>query len=241
MDVLDRGIGVRTGWRTRGPQLTDRDVEITRWITRHGVVTAELVARRFFWHPQLGTCGQRAAHRRLDALCRLGLILYKREYGTPHKVVRATRQGAHLANVGVRPAPFVLSELQHTLAVVTLGEYLLYENPGAELITEREIRVQRLRETLAHTRQTGLGRIPDALLRLPKTEGPAGGTVTIAVELDLTRKDQRAVEHIIRQYAYEKFDRVWWYVKPIRVARMRTIVRSLHAEHRMEVRPWPGS
>ena len=30
-----------------GPRLTDRDVEILRWITRHGVVTTELVGRKF--------------------------------------------------------------------------------------------------------------------------------------------------------------------------------------------------
>jgi hypothetical protein len=238
MDVLEPGNGVPINWRARSPHLTERDIDIIRWITRHGVVTADLVGRRFFWRPQLQTYGRRATYRRLNALCRLGLILDKREYGTPHNVIRTTRAGSRLADVGIRPAPFVLSELQHTLSVVALGEYLLHANPGAELTTERELRVQRLRETLAGTREHGLGRVPDAVLRLrPNAQG---ASENIAVELDLTRKDQRAIEQIIRQYAYEKFDRVWWYVKPIRVERMQTIVRSLHADHRVEVRAWHG-
>jgi hypothetical protein len=222
--------------RVRGPHLTDRDIEIIRWITRHGVVTADLVGRRFFWRPELHTYGARATYRRLNTLCRLGLILDKREYGAPHHVVRTTRAGARLAAVGIRPAPFVLHELHHTLAVVTLGEYLLFENPGAELTTERELRVQRLQQTLAGTRQHGVGRIPDAALLLrPDAQGRRA---RVAVELDLTRKDQRTIENIIRQYAYEDFDRVWWYVKPFRVERMQNVVRSLHAGHRVEVQPW---
>ncbi|HEV3189796.1 MAG TPA: hypothetical protein VGY54_04825 [Polyangiaceae bacterium] len=238
MEPLEPGDTDSSRLRMRGPKLTDRDVEIIRWITRHGVVTADLVGRRFFWRPQLQAYGRRATYRRLNALCRLGLILDKKEYGTPHNVIRTTRVGARLADVGVRPAPFVLSELQHTLAVVALGEYLLHENPGAELTTERELRVERLKQTLASTREHGRGRVPDAVLRL--RPDARGVRESIAVELDLTRKDQRTIEHIIGQFAFETFDRVWWYVRPVRVERMQTIVRALHADQRVEVRPWHG-
>lgn len=64
-----------TGRRARGPQLTERDREILRWMTRHGVVTAELVGRRFFWRPAVNDYGKWAAYRRLRALRELGLIL----------------------------------------------------------------------------------------------------------------------------------------------------------------------
>jgi hypothetical protein len=212
-----------------------------RWIARHGVVLADHVGRVFFWHPDRGTYGQRATYRRLDALRQLGLILYQREYGTPHKVIRVTREGARLADVGVRPAPYVLSELQHTLDVVALGEYLVRRHPGAELVTERELRAQRAREILAGTREFGLGRTPDGLLRFPGQAGSQGTPLTIAIELDLTRKDQRALERIVSAYAYERFDRVWWFVKPFRAERMRTIVRAMQAENRMEVHEWHGS
>jgi hypothetical protein len=105
MDVLEPGRGIPANWRARSPHLTDRDIDIIRWITRHGVVTADLVGRRFFWRPQLQTYGRRATYRRLNALCRLGLILDKREYGTPHNVVRTTRAGSRLADVAFVPLP----------------------------------------------------------------------------------------------------------------------------------------
>src|SRR5712691_9484646 len=123
------------GRRPRGPQLTDRDLEILRWIARHGVVTAELVARRFFWRPKEKRAGVWAAYRRLHALHELGLLITDKPFARSPAVLRVTREGARIADVGLRPAPLVLSELRHTLAVVSLGEFLVHEHPGAELVT----------------------------------------------------------------------------------------------------------
>src|SRR4051794_10647067 len=97
----DGGIGGVGGKDHRGPQLTDRDIEMLRWITANGVVNAHLVGLKFFYRPEEGQVGQRAAYRRLNALCRVGLILDQREYGAPEKVVRATPLGARVADVGV--------------------------------------------------------------------------------------------------------------------------------------------
>lgn len=87
MSTPDHNDGVRkarrparrrlAGRRACGSQLTPRDLEILRWITRHGVVTAELVGRRFFWRPKLSTYGQWAAYRRLRARQTLGLLKEK--------------------------------------------------------------------------------------------------------------------------------------------------------------------
>jgi DNA-binding CsgD family transcriptional regulator len=46
-------------------QLTDRDIEILMWVTRHGVVTLEQIARRFFPTRQ----GLSAATQRVRKLC----------------------------------------------------------------------------------------------------------------------------------------------------------------------------
>lgn len=222
----------------RGPELTERDVEILRWMTRHGVVTAELVGRRFFWRTDRDSYGRWAAYRRLRALRNLGLILSDKPFADAPAVLRVTREGARIADVGVRPAPLVVSQLRHSTAVVWLTEYLLAEHPGAELTTERELRVQRYRELREGTRDTEQGRVPDALLCFP-TKGPgAQGAVTVAVELDLTRKDRRAMERMVRQYDYETVDRVWWYVTPARLERTCALVRELRADDRIEVRVW---
>jgi hypothetical protein len=166
-------------------------------MTRHGVVTAELVGRRFFFRgPKADDYGKWAAYRRLRALRELGLVLSSKPFADQPAVLRVTREGARIADVGLRPAPLVLSELRHSLAVVWLTEYLLAEHRGTELTTERELRAQRYRELRDGTRRTEHGRAPDALLRIPAKGAGAQGDMTVAVELDLTRKDRRAMERV---------------------------------------------
>lgn len=59
--------------RRAGPQITPRDRKILEWVGRYGMVTAEQVAAKFFDRGD-GGVGQRAAHRRLAVLEKLGLI-----------------------------------------------------------------------------------------------------------------------------------------------------------------------
>jgi hypothetical protein len=210
-------------------------------MTRHGVVTAKLVGRRFFWRPRKKNYGQWAAYRRVRALRELGLLLSDKPFADRPAVLRVTREGARIADVGLRPAPLVLSELRHSLAVVWLTEYLLAENAGAELTTERELRAERYRELRDGVREVEEGRAPDALLRIPADDASAQGVMTVAVELDLSRKDRRLMDRMIRQYDYENdIEKVWWYVMPGRVERTRALVSDLNAEDRFEVRQWRG-
>lgn len=221
-----------------GPQLTDRDIDILRWMTQHGVVTADLVARRFFWRPQDKTYGKWAAYRRLAALERLGLILRDKPYAKEPAVLRVTREGARIADIGVRPAPLVVSQLRHTLAVVRLAEGLQAQYPGAELLTERQLRGQRYRDQREGV-DTSAQRTPDALLRIPGRGPDAQNIHRVAVELDLSRKDRRAMERMIHQYDQTPdIDQIWWYVLAVRMQRTRDVVRDLAADDRFEVREW---
>ena len=202
-------------------------------------MTAELVGRRFFWRPDRKDYGKWAAYRRLQALFELGLIIRDKPFAHEPEVVRVTREGARLADVGLRPASLVLSELRHTLAVVALGEYLVSQTKGAELRTERELGAERHRRR-RQGGDTSRGRTPDAQLRIPAKRAGARGVRTVAVELDLSRKDRRALESMIHQYDHEPVDAVWWYVHSARGEPVTEIVRRLQADDRIEVRPWRG-
>jgi hypothetical protein len=229
-----------TGRHPRGPVLQVRDEEILRWITRHGVVTVELVGRRFFWRAKEKVWGKWATYRRLRALKDLGLILTNKPFADMPAVLRVTREGARIADVGIRPAPLVESQLRHSLAVVWLTERLLYEHPGAELVTERELRAQRYREASAGEREPEEGRTADAWLRVPAKGAGAQGIKTVAIELDLSRKDGRAMRRMISQYEREPVKEVWWYVTPARVDRITEFVRKEDAADFFEVRAWHG-
>lgn len=220
---------VLTVRRAHGPEVTDRDIEILTWVGRHGVVTPEQVAARFFWRED-GTVGSSAAYRRLRKIESLDLLRRDRTFWKEPEVLRLTGAGAAILGDGVRPARLVLAEVHHSIAVVTLTERLLDEHPKATLTTERELRADRYRERLNGDRPRGHGRAPDGVLQL--------GNKSIAIELDLTPKRSKDYERILTAYKQERFDAVWWWVLPRVVERVRSVVKDNRASDFVTVRAW---
>lgn len=217
--------------RRSGPQITNRDREILAWMGRHGIVTAEQVARKFFARDD-GATGNRAAYRRLTILESLGLVRRDRTpFWRAPQVLRVTKAGAEVGEVDVAPARIVEPELRHALALVDLVEQLATEHRGATLRTEREIRTDRWHERHAGTRDPARGRTPDGELTLHS------GRV-VAIELDLTPKRSKDFERILRAYRQERFDKVWWYVVPGAVPRVAKLVADNRVDDFIEVRPW---
>lgn len=233
------GSGGRLPLRAHGHlEVTERDLEILAWVTRHGIVTVEQIARKFF--PT--SSGLSAAFQRVRKLATASPPLLRRDrthYREP-SVIRVTTHGARLANVGppaLGPARLILAEVHHSLGIVDLTEELLKAHPEAALTTERERRAERHAQKRAGQRK-GTGRIPDAVLTLPALGGKAEQSV--AVELDRSPRTQRDIEAIVRAYNAERYTDVWWYVRPRRVAHVREVIQKLRASDFIEVRPWQG-
>jgi hypothetical protein len=216
-------------------QLTERDCDIIIWVARHGIVTVDQIAAKFFPTPH----GKSAAFQRVRKLCDAHPPLLQRtrtHYREP-SVLRVTTYGSRLADIGLAPARIVPAEVHHALAIVDLAEELLASHPGATLLTERERRAQRYREKRSGQRKT-TGRIPDAVLVLPSKNGTKERT--IAVELDRSPRSRMDAETVIKAYIAEKYDQVLWYVRPNRVDVIRQLVRRMKTEDFIEVRPWQG-
>lgn len=211
-------------------ELTERDIDILTWITRHGVVTTEQIAKKFF----PGTSGFSAAQRRIRKLANTHppVIRRDRTFWRYPAVIRVTASGANLTDCDLRPARLVLAEVAHSLGIVDLTEQLLADHPGAVLITERERRADRYRDKRAGGRNA-TGRIPDGVLVLT-VQAPK----ETAIELDLSPRREKTVEAIVRAYQAERYAGVWWYVRPDRVARIAEIVKRCRADSFIEVRPW---
>jgi hypothetical protein len=203
------------------------------WIGRHGIVTPEQAARRFFARSD-GQVGMRAAWRRLARLQTLGLV---HRDATPHwrcpHVIRLTKAGATAGEIDIAPARLVEPEIRHSLALVDLMEQLEVAHPDCAFRTEREIRTDRWHERSSGTRRPGRGRTPDGELTLESGE-------VVAIELDLTPKRTKDFERILRSYKQERFDLIWWYVLPGTLPRLRTVVADNRADDFVEVRPWAG-
>jgi len=217
-------------------QITDRDIQILIWVARHGIVTADQIARQFFPTPQ----GRSACFQRVRKLCDASPPLLKRDrthFGEP-SVLRVSPQGSRIAGVGLSPARLVPSEIHHALGIVDLAEELSRKYPKATLLTERERRAERYREKRAGQRKT-TGRIPDAVFIFPET-----GTKkerTVAIELDRTARSRMDAETVVKAYLSERYTEVWWYVRPNRVDIIRQITKRMKVDDFIEVRPWVGT
>ena len=123
--------------------MTARDRALLVWIGRHGIVTAEQAADRFFARPG-GEVGRRAAFRRLAKLEAHGYLARQAtSLMSARRVIRLTPAGVRAADLHLAPARVVEPELHHSLALVDLMERLSHEHPGARCRTERELRTDR--------------------------------------------------------------------------------------------------
>lgn len=215
----------------RPARVTARDMAIVEWIGRHGVVTADQVAARYFR-------GRRAAYRRLDALRALGLVRRDHTFWREPAALRVTPAGARLVDLSVAPAELVLPEVRHGLALVTLSERLLRHYSGATYVTERELRAAELRARRQLPDHSGYQRIPDGLLLLPDGH-------RVAIELDLTNKRTVEIERIVTCYQNmhlvggdQRISSVIWYARPPEAARIRACVERKDCGDLIAVEEW---
>jgi hypothetical protein len=209
--------------------VTVRDVEVLRWVGRHGVVSTEQVAGRF-WP---AGAASRTVRRRLSALSEAGLLRASRPgWRRQSKLWLVTPSGLRLAEVALRPARLVGWRLSHDLALVDLSEALLTECGGSWL-TERELMVGGWRTSLK------LRRLPDGLL--VRADGRR-----FAVELEASRKDAERLRRIVNDYlpalaGPNALAGVIWYARPeltTAVEHLRSAVKSQGLDWAFELRSW---
>jgi hypothetical protein len=215
-------------------QTTERDHDILLWITRHGIVTHEQIARRFFGrNPQ--ESGLPAAYRRIRKLAQLGLI--ERHPAVWHRgpvLVTVSKIGASIADIGLAPAPVALNSItmKHSLAVVDLTEDLPQQHPGCAITTERELRRNDRLERNTGVRRIRDARYPDALIHFPDGQ-------TVAIELDLSHKTSDRHREKVQSFLRQPDLHVWWYCGTPQVLREVThAVQTERADDRIQVRPW---
>jgi hypothetical protein len=198
------------GGAARG-RITDRDLEIVRWLARMRFAAGAQIARAFGMSPRM-------VYRRCHLLCAAGCCRHERVLADAPGVYLATASGCGLAQspLSAGPARVDLLNFRHDLALVSLSLDLL-STPGARWRSERELRQ-------AMTGRDGVGRavhVPDGVLL-----GPDGGRT--AIELDLTPKTSRRLSTILRFYSRSRdYDAVRYFL-PSRAAAARLAALAEH-------------
>ena len=206
-------------------QLTDRDVEILRWLARFRGATAAQIGRRF-------SMGYSRASRRLNQLGGGGLVTLERVLHRRPGLYLVTGEGLAIASVDLPVAEARLGSYEHDLAVVDVA--IAVELAGDRAVTQRQM--QTLEVTgggdllYAVELATQERHFPDLVLE--RTDGPW------AIEVEVTDVRSERLEAVLRAYAgAEHLAGVLYHVAPaVHAERIQRAAAALDLGTRFELR-----
>ncbi len=201
--------------KKEGVRLTERDLQMIRWINGHRAATAEQVAKKF-------GLGIPTVKKRLYGLKSLGCLVYEKVFYDKPGVYRAAARGLAAAGDNLPAARLPLGSYEHDQQLVDLAVTLEHRT-GAEWQTDRQIRHEKGLKGVGTP-----GHSPDGVLVLT-------GGARIAVELELSPKGAVKIEKILREYAGSQYQEVWYFVNcDYLAARIRSAALSF-----VKVFSWP--
>ncbi len=226
--------------------LTERDLEIVRFIGRVGVAEARQVAARWQREDRRhngATKGmpQSNAYRRLRGLEAHGLLERRRLLHGAPAVFLATREGLRLVGLELGARQVSAGGITHATEATWLALSLEEEFGEQRVVMEREIRaLDGVAERPAYAVEAG-GPLPGGRRRLHFPDlaiAPANGDRPLCVELELTTKGRRRLAEILRAYIRGRHvGGVRYYVAPRSERQVREAVATTRANSLVEVRP----
>jgi hypothetical protein len=222
--------------RARPFRVTDRDLELLRFIAAHRFVLACQVSVWF------GT-DRAVAYRRLSGLVGVGLLSYTRVFHAKPGCYRVTNGG--LAVIDSRlPRPAIdLRTYGHDVGVVSLALESLAGRFGAAetIVSEREMRSTDQRDDGAHDSHAiallGYDRYGHQRRHYPDLVVELSDGGRVAIELELSMKGRRRLEDILAGYGAQHGLIVVVYVttRPAIAGRVRALASSLGLERLVRV------
>lgn len=199
-------------------QVTNRDREMLQWINGHGYVTVRQAA---IW---MGVAYPTAAVR-IRKLTDNGLLQHERPYFAAERSHWLTANGKNVAKDPLTP-PRGINRITHfhDQMLVDLALKISDEKKGT-FFPERRLRSNFLsggKRTTSH--------LPDGLLHVE-------GRMPIAIELEMSLKNQGRLSAIISSYVTNlKFEEIWYFVtnREVRDA----VTRTINGNKRFKVLNW---
>ncbi len=177
--------------KTSKLHLTLRDIEILSFINQFGFCEILQIQKQF--HLKKGRSYQ-IINRLIDG----GLLSHQRIFYGKHGVYFLTEEGACYTDL---PALRKISyrHYYHHLKVIEVAIRLNTQYPHAIWVSERQLFIKQFEK--GHRKK---GHLADGLLILPENK-------KIAIEVELSRKNEKRLQFIFKKYAAEDVMEVWYY------------------------------
>lgn len=175
-----------------GFKITERDVEILRFINDFGFCEMPQLERRFgFKKPR--------NYQVMSRLIEGGLVKHERVFYGRHGIFRLSERGAKLTELPAL-ARVPLATYQHDLTLIEVYLKLREQYPAAQWVSERQLRRDKYFDGVGKT-----GHLSDGLLVFPDGK-------QVAVEVELSLKGKHRLEHILKGYGADfSLEAVWYY------------------------------
>lgn len=176
-------------------QLTERDVEILRFINDFGFCEISHIGRRF----QLKNL---RSYKIMKRLIRGGLVAHERVFHNRPGAYFLTRAGAKYTPLP--PIYKIPKDLyKHQIAIIDVYFKLIQLYPDATWLSERVLKRDKFTEGFGRT-----GHLADGKLIMPDQK-------RVAIEVELTMKSRRRLEQIFRAYTLQiAVKEVWYFCAP---------------------------
>lgn len=173
--------------------LTNRDMEIMRFINEFGFCEMPQIERRF-------GLNKPRSYKVVKRLINAGLVVHEYVLRNRHGIYRLTREGADCTDLPMLKYVSLGSYI-HQLTVIDVHLKLMQRFPEASWVSERRLR----REKFLSGRFDRFGHVADGMLLFPEDK-------KIAIEVELTMKGKDRLDKIIRNYASDcSINGVWYY------------------------------
>jgi len=184
-------------------KLTDRDVEIIRFINEFGFCEITQLTRKF-------DLKKPRCYQIMERLVKANFVKHERIFYGKHGVFYLTNQGASFSNLPpIKNIP--KDNYDHQLAIINVYFKMMQEFPNAEWLSERFVRKQKSLYSVGKK----IKHLCDGVLVLSDDK-------QIAIEVELTMKSKERLNEIIRSYALHKhIKEVWYYCSPETLGRVQ--------------------
>jgi len=181
-----------TGEKSVKMWITERDLELMRWINEFGFVTINHICR---WLQ----VGKPAAYARVRKLIQRGLLLHQRIFQNQPGIYRVSHMGVKVCHSPIGALNHVsIATLRHNLKVVEISLCLVNRWKG-KFVTERQ-----QKQEAGLWRKGGRGHQNDGTLILPDKR--------IAIEVELSMKGKVRLEKIFEHhYKNTAVDETWYF------------------------------
>lgn len=183
-------------------KLTERDVEIMRFINEFGFCEITQIEKMF-------DLRKPRSYQIMQRLVSEKLVMHERVFHGRHGIFYLSKLGAGHFDLPVM-TNIPIATYDHQLAIIDMYFKLIHLYPEAQWVSERRLKQDRFAKGIG-----SIGHVADGLLVFPDEK-------QIAIEVELTMKGKLRLEKIFRAYVSQfEIKEVWYFCAPEIVLKMQ--------------------